>query len=204
MPFSTKDANNTTVKFDIQGDGSDLTPFVARSPTILTNLLDSIGLPTDTANTTGTLHAKLRSLLTDTFGAVADVASATGTFMARIRLIAQSYTPATIFTRWTASNGDVISGTPARVTGFYVHNKTTSLRYFQLFNRTAALSGGAVPIISRAILPSTVYSVETSQLGSGDGFTFGVGLAWGVSTTEATYTAGLTTDVSVEIYWRSI
>lgn len=166
------------------------------------SLVDSIGLQVDAASSTGSLMARLRNLLVDTVGATADTASAVTTLMARIRLIAQSYSQPNIFTRFGTSTTDTISGTPCKLLGSYIWNKSSSIRYIQFFNRTSNPPGGTVPLISRVLAPNEKYSLQSFDFGSNDGYNFSVGLAWGFSTTEGTYIAGTPTDITVEIYWR--
>ncbi len=167
------------------------------------SLAEAIGTQADLASSTGSLLARLRQLLVDTVGATADAASPTGGLMARMRLIAQAYTSPNIFTRWGSSNGDTISGTPARVTGLCVWNKSTSIRYVQLFNRTSNATAGTVPMFSRVLAPNEKYTLSAIDMGSVDGLVFSTGLAWAFSTSEATLTLGNTTEVSIDIFWRS-
>lgn len=168
------------------------------------SVAEALGAQADVASATGSILARLRLLLVDTVGVVADAASATGGLMARLRLIAQSYTSPNYFAKWGVSAGDTISGTPARVTGMCVWNKSNSIRYIQLFNRTTNATAGAVPIFSRVLAPNEKYTLNNLDMGSNDGFVFSTGLAWGFSTTEGTYTAGATTEVSIDLFWRSL
>jgi hypothetical protein len=164
--------------------------------------INDFGTSADVSNPVGSLMARLRSLLVDTVGATADAASAVTTLMARIRLIAQSYSQPNLFTRFGTSTTDTLSGTPCRLLGGCAWNKSSSVRYLQFFNRTTNPTTGTVPVISRVLAPNERYSWQHFDFGSNDGYNFTTGLAWAFSTTESTYTAGTTTDISVEIYWR--
>jgi hypothetical protein len=185
--------------FGTQADAINLTgSLLAR----IRALADSVGLQADAASATGSLMARLRNLLVDNFGAAADAASAVGTLMARQRLVAQSYSQPNLFTRFGASVTDTISGTPARLLGGCVWNKSSAIRYLQFFNRATNPTTGTSALISRVLAPSEKYSWQAFDFGSNDGYLMSTGLAWGFSTTESTYTAGAPADVSVEIYWR--
>jgi hypothetical protein len=96
----------------------------------------------------------------------------------------------------------IISNVPARLLASYVYNKSTSIRYLQLYNRTTALSTGSVPTMSRVLAPGEKYDLGGDEFGGSEGLLFSLGLVWGFSTTEDTYTAGLAADVSCEIFWR--
>jgi hypothetical protein len=218
------DSNNSTIKIrdgsttntlSIDSNGrvtvsyTDETP--AASPTatsgfigLLRGFWNSIGLSSESSSSTGSIHAKLRFLIADTIGTTSSVVDVAGTLMGRLRAIAQSHAAANVFVRWGTSVVDTISGTPARVTKVYVWNKSTSIRYIQLFNRTTNPTTGTVPLVSYVLAPGEKYTLGVADLGSNDGMSFSTGLAWAFSTTEATYTAGTTTDVSVEIHWRSL
>ncbi len=223
--YITKDANNANVEFDFDGDGTTSTPFIPRSRSLLgaTNetapssfsgtsglngllraLWTAFGTQAEASSSTGSLMARIRLLLTDTIGAVADVASATGSLMARQRLVAQAYSSPNVFVRWGTSNTDTVSGTPAKVTKIYVYNKSANIRYLQLFNRATNPTTGTVPLSSHVLAPNEKYNLAVSDFGSNDGLSFSTGLAWGFSTTEATFTAGASADVSTEILWRSL
>jgi hypothetical protein len=226
--YITKDANNNSIEFDFDGDGTSSTPFIGRSRQLLgaTNeaaaasvstaaglnglirgvwswLVSNVGATADAASSTGSIAAKLRFLITDTIGAAADAASATGSLMARIRAIAIAFESPNRFTRFGTSATDTISGTPARIVSVYVWNKSTSVRYFQLFNRASNPVSGTTAVDESFVLaPNEKFTLDTSDLGLG-GITFSSGIAWGFSTTESTYTAGTSSEVSCLIRWRS-
>lgn len=171
---------------------------------LLRGFWNSIGLSSDSSSSIGSIHAKLRFLIADTIGATSNGVDVAGTLMARLRAIAQSHASSNIFTRWGNSAVDTISATPSRVTKVYIYNKSTSIRYLQLFNRSINPTAGTIPLISHVLAPGEKYTLGVTDLGSNDGMSFSVGIAWGFSTTEATFTAGSPTDVSIEINWRSL
>jgi hypothetical protein len=205
----------TTNRLAIDSTGRITVRFVdeiaAVNPTVTSGIIglfrglwSAIGFSSEASDSVGSISAKLRFLIVDTIGTTSSIVDVAGTLMGRLRAIAQSYASPNVFTRFGSSAGDTISGTPARVTKIYVYNKATSIRFFQLFDRTSNPTNGATPRISIAVGAGERLFLGIAQLGSNDGLSFPTGLAWGFSTTEATYTAGVTTEISIEILWRSL
>lgn len=74
-------------------------------------------------------------------------------------------------------------------TGF--NNNASSIRYVQWFDRTTLPVLGAVPIQSMPVNPQQEFSWSPSQ----DGLIFENACVFGISSTAATYTASLTSDL---------
>lgn len=180
-------------------------PSLATTPmAIIRGLWIAIGTQADAATPTGSLLARLRSLLVDTFGAVADVADPDGTVMARLRSVGNSFKSPTVFARWGTSTVDTVSTTPSRVTGLVIHNRSVGTRFLQFFNRTTNPPAATVPLWSIAIAPGERLILNARDLGGNDGLAFSTGLAWAMSTTEGTYTAATPSETSLILYWRSL
>jgi hypothetical protein len=149
--------------------------------------------------------ARIRQLLVDTVGATADAASNTGSLMARIGQIANSYSgDQNVYTARGTTTAAAVSATPATITGHMVNNRNAAIRWFQLFDRTTAPTAGTVPRVSIPITASGISFLPAMNYGSAGGLDFSTGLAWGMSTTEGTYTAATASETSVMIYWRSL
>ncbi len=89
-----------------------------------------------------------------------------------------------------ASTGNVLS--------FVATNGNAAQRYFQIFNSASAPAGGATPIYSFLIPAGTASSpgavVFDNSFFTQPGVNFSTGIAWGISSTAATYTAATATD----------
>lgn len=87
-------------------------------------------------------------------------------------------------------------------------NANTSKRYLQIFDQLADLAGSEVPTHCFEIPPGSASAsaqlfLDKSFLGGGTGLALLTGLVWGISTTQATYTAATAADHIVEGYYNS-
>lgn len=69
----------------------------------------------------------------------------------------------------------------------------TNLIYFQVFNKASGPSGGDTPIFSFPVGAATATAPNYLKIGpdtfTGLGYAFATGISWGISSTNATYTA---------------
>lgn len=98
---------------------------------------------------------------------------------------------------------NVSKASPAIVVAAAVSNTNAALRYFQLFNSATAIAGGAVPVMSFPIAAgsATVPGARTIDQPFFSNYVFNVGLAWGISTTAATYTAATPADHTLNLIY---
>jgi len=100
-----------------------------------------------------------------------------------------------------AASGSVIA-TPAFLYSLSCfNNHATAVRYIQIFNRTTAPSVGDTPVFSFPIPAQQGFVLEESFF-TNNGYFFNTGIAWGISSTAATYTAGLAADQVTTIIYR--
>ena len=89
-----------------------------------------------------------------------------------------------------ASAGNVLSLT--------VSNINAAVRYLQVFNKATAPTGGDTPVFSWVIPAGTATAPAIREIGreffGEGGYYFATGIAVGISTTAATFTAATTTD----------
>jgi hypothetical protein len=98
-------------------------------------------------------------------------------------------------TFWHATVTAIARAVPGRVFSCIPLSANGALRYFQLFDRVAALAGGEVPVIELALptgyIGPLAYGTEAFTV---DGAQFFNGIVWGFSTTAGTCTAGTAAD----------
>lgn len=88
---------------------------------------------------------------------------------------------------------------------FSVHatNKNAAIRYLHLFNRSSVPTLGTAPLFSFEIGAGSSITPATAIVGSDffgeDGLYFSTGITWGISTTNATYTAATAADHNVHL-----
>lgn len=134
--------------------------------------------------------------------------------------------PYSVYQGFSVANArDTIYLKPAHLHAIYVSNANTSVRFFQLWDRNAALTGGevgtgptpygnAVPastatqlrVISFLVPAGTAAQPTVLELGDewfSPGTRFDLGLTWGFSTAAQTYTAGTAGDHTVTLHWRA-
>lgn len=122
----------------------------------------------------------------------------------------------------TANARDLVRGHPVQVHSIYVTNANAAARYFQLWDRSTALSGGEVgagpaaydpvPVAASQlrvisfILPAGTAAapavLELDDIFWSEVELFKAGLAWGFSSAAQTYTAGTAGDHTVTIRYR--
>ncbi len=89
--------------------------------------------------------------------------------------------------------------------GVYATNQNAALRYFQIFNSSGTPAANAVPIWSFPIPAGSGTNPGVLQLPNlffgMNGFYLNTGVAWGVSTTRATFTAATPTDHDINIQY---
>lgn len=95
---------------------------------------------------------------------------------------------------------------PVALTSLDASNKNAAERYIQIFDKATAPIAGDVPIAAYPIPPLANSASGRFFRDYGQGFDVGGlllknGLAWGVSTTAATYTAATATDHTVVATW---
>lgn len=86
-----------------------------------------------------------------------------------------------------------IKASNANVFSAKCHNLNAAARYLQLFNTATFPAGGAVPDLVFLLPPTSETKLGTEWFGAG-GINFTLGVAFGFSTTELTYTAGVAAD----------
>lgn len=90
-----------------------------------------------------------------------------------------------------------VTQVPASICSMYASNANAALRYLQVFNQTTAPTTGNVPIHSFPIpINGGSICIGTDFFGVNGGFAT-QGVAVGVSTTNATFTAATTTDHNI-------
>lgn len=115
-------------------------------------------------------------------------------------LATNTYAPS-LFTNF-ATDADVsIKATPGNVFSACVHNLNASARYFQIFNKASAPTGGDTPLLTFLVPGSSMLIVGSDLLGP-NGTYFSTGIASGFSTTEATYTAGTASDQYTQVWYK--
>ena len=88
--------------------------------------------------------------------------------------------------------------------GFQVSNVSSSLAWFQVFNSTGSTSGTPILSIPVPAGTSTVPGITTiTETFTGlNGLYFSTGITWGVSTVQATYTAGTASNFNVVLTYN--
>jgi len=94
-----------------------------------------------------------------------------------------------------------IKATPGNVKSVCCHNVSGGDRYFQLHNTATTPSGGAVPARTYYVPAGGVLELTGTYFGE-QGINFSTGIAFAVSTTEATYTAATATDHITEVNYK--
>ncbi len=98
----------------------------------------------------------------------------------------------------SATSG-VIKAAPGAVGAAIATNEHTADQYLQFFDSATAPAGGAVPKLWLKIPAGKSYTL--SQVLWGDrGLAFQNGIAWGISSTRKTFTAG-DSSIDIQIYW---
>lgn len=82
----------------------------------------------------------------------------------------------------------------------YCQNNSTGTRYLQLFNTATTPGAGATPLFTFLVPGSGVLLMDSLFFGQG-GYYFATGIAFAISTTQATYTAATATDHATHIMY---
>lgn len=109
---------------------------------------------------------------------------------------------ATAFGTSAAAN---LKAIPGLFFGVYVTNQNAALRYFQIFNSSGVPAANAVPLWSFPIPAGSGTNPGVLQLPNlffgMNGYYLNTGVAWGISTTRATFTAATAADHDVNIQY---
>jgi hypothetical protein len=74
------------------------------------------------------------------------------------------------------------------------NNRNAANRWIQVFNSASGPTGGATPFMAPWLVPAGGLTIVGSDHFTAGGISFSTGIAWGVSTTSATFTAGTASD----------
>lgn len=102
--------------------------------------------------------------------------------------------------RGAAAAAVVIAKADARVYAITCENENAAARYFQLHDATAAVSAGAVPVLS-FLVPATSQITVGTDFFTDKGYRFTNGVVFAFSTTNDTYTAGTATEQSCAVHY---
>lgn len=94
-----------------------------------------------------------------------------------------------------------VKATTGNVFSVTCHNTTGVARYFQLHNTATTPAGGAVPAETHLVGANSELQIPSGYFGS-NGLNFATGIAFAISTTEATYTAATATDQVTHIKYK--
>lgn len=86
-----------------------------------------------------------------------------------------------------------VKATPGTVFSVSCHNLNAATRFLQLHNKASAPANPDVPLIVIPV-PTLACVILDESFFTQNGLFFSVGIAYGFSTTEATYTAGAAAD----------
>ena len=106
---------------------------------------------------------------------------------------------------WSTAASAGLKAIPGIFFGAYVTNQNAALRYFQIFNSSASPATNAVPVWSFPIPAGSATNPGVLQLPNlffgMNGYYLNTGVAWGISTARATFTAATPTDHDVNIQY---
>lgn len=115
-------------------------------------------------------------------------------------LATNTYAP-TLFSNFGTDPDVSIKGSAGNVFGITCHNLNAAARFFQLHNKASAPGAGETPLLT-FLVPGSSMIVIGQELFGPNGVYFSTGIASGFSTTEATYTAGTSTDQFVQVTYK--
>lgn len=122
-------------------------------------------------------------------------------------LAVSTYAP-TLFTQLGTDPDVSVKATPGNVFSVQCTNLNAAKRYLQLHNKASAPAGGDTPLLVFPLAPGGAAAVSDSMTLIGTDFFgtygvfFSVGIAYGFSTTMATYTAGAAGDQFAAITFK--
>lgn len=131
------------------------------------------------ANTTGDLK------VAESFAAQAED-NTNGVIAGQIKPLAVNTYSYTLFSNFGTQTLKNVKSSAGNVYSLIFHNKNIADRYVQLHNTATVPSSGGVPLLSFLVAPSSEVKVGTEFFGSG-GMNFSTGIAFAISTTEATF-----------------
>ncbi len=116
----------------------------------------------------------------------------------QIRPVAGTTYAATAFANFGTDVDLSVKATPGNLLSIVATNKNAAVRYLQVHNKASAPAGADVPVLSLPIGAGTannpgILTLGRDVLGQGGKY-LSTGIAMGISTAEATFTAATTTD----------
>jgi hypothetical protein len=97
------------------------------------------------------------------------------------------------------SNSQLIKVTRGALGSAWVESRAATNQWLQLFDRISTATTGDTPMLSFLLLPGGVTVLDHNMWGD-EGQAFQNGLAYGISSTVATFTPG-TTDATVQLWY---
>jgi hypothetical protein len=183
--LSALDSTNATVYYDLDGLGTAVAPFTAKSPALLGSLTSATpaGPP---ASTSLSINALLR-----------------GIWQAIINL----GTPPTLndFNSMGLATAGAIKVTSGSLYLLAATNLNASTRYLQVHNTAATPASGATPLKSYPVYGGSGMLVLDLQFfgvsQASRGLFLSTGISWAMSTTPLTYTPATAAETIVEARW---
>lgn len=111
-----------------------------------------------------------------------------------------NYEPAVLLNVAATGTGQ-ISTTPTRLCSMMLTNRNAGVRYFQIFNQSAALAGGEANFLPFAVGPQQTIYIGKEILAH---LKMTVAMVYGWSTTQATYTAATAGEHDAWILGRKV
>lgn len=105
-------------------------------------------------------------------------------------------------TQGQASVAAIIKASPGIVCSFTAIDQNAADRYFQLFDQTAALAGGEIPILQWKIPGGGGEIIVGTDFFTDDCIGFDHGIVLGISTTRVSYTAATAGDHDFAVVYR--
>ncbi len=109
-----------------------------------------------------------------------------------------------IYNRYTSmgnKSAGVISADSGLVWSATAINTATSDRFFQLFDRETLPTTGEIPIVTIPVYQNNGYTELDDRIMSESGLPFDEGIAWGFSTSAASYQPASVTDGVISVNW---
>lgn len=111
-----------------------------------------------------------------------------------------SGSPWRIYASFSGKNADIIKNVQGSLLSGQIENRGASKQYLQLFDRIDQPLTNDVPLLVFPLYAGGGYVLDKNFWGV-EGLAFQKGIAYGISSTVATFTAG-TTDCTVQfMYW---
>lgn len=132
-----------------------------------------------------------------------DVADDTSNLVTQVAikpLASATYAPS-VHTSKQAATSAPVKAAPGNVYSFTVNNFATATRFFGLYNSAAAVTAGAVPLLTFPVPANTFLLIDRSWF-TDSGVFFSVGITWGASTSVTNFQPGASTDVEVQVIYK--